>query len=107
VPYVRRPIKPITDHESDWPIWQVLDQRFVDHRPETALAIVRERGTDALTLGVLAEEAGGPDCNRWLCAWSARNVPAANLTAIHCAACAHARRVLRLRRRWSLARRDR
>jgi putative CocE/NonD family hydrolase len=33
VPYVRRPIRP-TFGESDWPIWQALDQRFVDHRPD-------------------------------------------------------------------------
>ena len=33
VPYVRRPIRP-SFQGSDWPIWQVLDQRFVDHRPD-------------------------------------------------------------------------
>jgi uncharacterized protein len=34
VPYVRRPIRPMTSLGSDWPIWQALDQRFVDHRPD-------------------------------------------------------------------------
>lgn len=34
VPYVRRPIRPMTSPGSDWPIWQALDQRFVDHRPD-------------------------------------------------------------------------
>jgi putative CocE/NonD family hydrolase len=33
VPYRRRPVTP-TWPESDWPIWLVLDQRFVAHRPD-------------------------------------------------------------------------
>jgi putative CocE/NonD family hydrolase len=33
VPYTRRPIRP-TYQGSEWRIWQVLDQRFVDHRPD-------------------------------------------------------------------------
>ncbi|HEX2570454.1 MAG TPA: CocE/NonD family hydrolase [Polyangia bacterium] len=33
VPYVRRPIRP-SFQGSDWSVWQVLDQRFVDHRPD-------------------------------------------------------------------------
>jgi uncharacterized protein len=34
VPYVRRPIRPMLSPGSDWSIWQALDQRFVDHRPD-------------------------------------------------------------------------
>ncbi|HTV22055.1 MAG TPA: CocE/NonD family hydrolase, partial [Polyangiaceae bacterium] len=34
VPYVRRPIRPMLMPGSDWSIWQALDQRFVDHRPD-------------------------------------------------------------------------
>jgi putative CocE/NonD family hydrolase len=33
VPYTPRPIRP-SFQGSDWPIWQVLDQRFVDHRTD-------------------------------------------------------------------------
>ncbi len=33
VPYVRRPILP-TYQGSEWPVWLVQDQRFVDHRPD-------------------------------------------------------------------------
>jgi putative CocE/NonD family hydrolase len=33
VPYARRPIRP-TFQGSDWGIWEVLDQRFVDRRPD-------------------------------------------------------------------------
>jgi putative CocE/NonD family hydrolase len=33
VPYVRRPIRPIFQ-DSDWSIWQALDQRFVAGRPD-------------------------------------------------------------------------
>ena len=33
VPYVRRPIRP-TYQGSEWEKWQVLDQRFVDHRTD-------------------------------------------------------------------------
>jgi putative CocE/NonD family hydrolase len=34
VPYVRRPIRTFSDSKSDWPVWEVQDQRFVDHRPD-------------------------------------------------------------------------
>jgi putative CocE/NonD family hydrolase len=34
VPYVRRPIRPFGTAGSEWSIWQALDQRFVDHRPD-------------------------------------------------------------------------
>jgi len=33
VPYTRRPIRP-TYQDSEWRVWQVLDQRFVDHRTD-------------------------------------------------------------------------
>jgi putative CocE/NonD family hydrolase len=33
VPYTRRPIRP-SFQGSEWAIWQVLDQRFVDHRTD-------------------------------------------------------------------------
>jgi len=34
VPYTRRPIRPLFQDDTDWPVWQVGDQRFVDHRPD-------------------------------------------------------------------------
>ena len=35
VPYRHRPISP-TYPGGDWPLWEVEDQRFVDHRPDVA-----------------------------------------------------------------------
>jgi putative CocE/NonD family hydrolase len=34
VPHARRPIRSIAHPASDWPVWMVQDQRFVDHRPD-------------------------------------------------------------------------
>jgi uncharacterized protein len=34
VPYTRRPIRPLFQEGSDWPVWEVGDQRFVDRRPD-------------------------------------------------------------------------
>jgi putative CocE/NonD family hydrolase len=34
VPYVRRPIRPMAQHASDWSVWQALDQRFVSERSD-------------------------------------------------------------------------
>jgi putative CocE/NonD family hydrolase len=58
VPYVRRPIQPIhsTSGESDWPIWEALDQRFVDHRPDAPSWETDVLDRDVVVLGDVTAE---------------------------------------------------
>jgi putative CocE/NonD family hydrolase len=55
VPYVRRPIRP-TFEDSDWPLWQVLDQRFVGHRPDAPSWETDALDRDVVVLGEVVAE---------------------------------------------------
>jgi uncharacterized protein len=56
VPYVRRPIHPIFEQGSDWPIWQALDQRFADGRPDAPSWETDVLDRDLIILGDVTAE---------------------------------------------------
>jgi len=55
VPYRQRPISP-TYPRGDWTIWEVADQRFVDHRPDVLSFVSAPLESDLTVTGQLAAE---------------------------------------------------
>jgi putative CocE/NonD family hydrolase len=55
VPYRQRPISP-TYPRGDWTIWEVGDQRFVDHRPDVLSFVSAPLDSDLTVTGQLAAE---------------------------------------------------
>jgi putative CocE/NonD family hydrolase len=55
VPYRQRPISP-TYPRGDWTIWEVGDQRFVDHRPDVLSFVSAPLESDLTVTGQLAAE---------------------------------------------------
>jgi hypothetical protein len=55
VPYRQRPISP-TYPRGDWTIWEVGDQRFVDHRPDVLSFVSAPLDSDLTVTGQMAAE---------------------------------------------------
>jgi hypothetical protein len=55
VPYVRRPIAP-TYQGSEWPVWLVQDQRFVDRRPDVLSFQTEVLDADVTVAGSIVAE---------------------------------------------------
>jgi putative CocE/NonD family hydrolase len=55
VPYRQRPISP-TYPGGDWRLWEVADQRFVDHRPDVLSFVSAPLDSDLTVTGQLAAE---------------------------------------------------
>src|SRR5579864_2849158 len=55
VPYRKRPISP-TSPGGDWPLWEVEDQRFVDHRPDVATFTSSPLENDLVITGPLSAD---------------------------------------------------
>jgi len=55
VPYRQRPISP-TYPGGDWRLWEVADQRFVDHRPDVLSFVSEPLQSDLTVTGQLAAE---------------------------------------------------
>jgi hypothetical protein len=55
VPYRPRPISP-TYPGGDWPIWEVADQRFVDHRPDVLSFVSAPLEHDLAVTGELSAD---------------------------------------------------
>jgi uncharacterized protein len=53
VPYRQRPISPIYP-AADWRIWEVSDQRFVDHRPDVLTYVSARLDQDLTMTGVVS-----------------------------------------------------
>jgi uncharacterized protein len=55
VPYRGRPISP-TYPGGDWSTWEVLDQRFVDHRPDVLTFVSKPLDNDVTVTGQIAAD---------------------------------------------------
>jgi hypothetical protein len=55
VPYRQRPISPISQ-SGEWPIWEVSDQRFAEHRPDVLTYVSARLGQDVVVSGAISAE---------------------------------------------------